>query len=77
MDFLFGRKTPAEMLKQHQRSLTKAQRDLDRERMKLDQQEQKLILDIKKTAKAGQMVHIILIYINNMSRVPVKSWLKI
>eukprot|EP00842_Homolaphlyctis_polyrhiza_P005428 jgi/Hompol1/5887/HPOL_002601-RA len=56
MDFLFGsRKTPAEMLKQHQRALTKAQRDLDRERTKLEQQEKKLIADIKKTAKAGQM----------------------
>ncbi|OAJ43406.1 hypothetical protein BDEG_26769 [Batrachochytrium dendrobatidis JEL423] len=56
MDFLFGsRKTPAEMLKQHQRALNKAQRDLDRERTKLEQQEKKLIADIKRTAKAGQM----------------------
>ncbi|KAL2912331.1 ESCRT-III subunit protein did4 [Polyrhizophydium stewartii] len=56
MNFLFGsRKTPAELLKQHQRALTKAQRDLDRERAKLEQQEKKLIADIKKTAKAGQM----------------------
>ncbi|KAJ3193676.1 Charged multivesicular body protein 2A [Irineochytrium annulatum] len=55
MDWLFGRKTPAEMLKQHQRALTKAQRDLDRERTKLEQQEKKLINDIKKSAKANQM----------------------
>ncbi|RKP02889.1 hypothetical protein CXG81DRAFT_10245 [Caulochytrium protostelioides] len=56
MQALFGsRKTPAEVLKQHQRSLTKAQRDLDRERAKLEQQEKKLIVDIKKTAKANQM----------------------
>ncbi|KAI8839925.1 Snf7-domain-containing protein [Chytridium lagenaria] len=56
MDWLFGsRKTPAEMLKQHQRALTKAQRDLDRERTKLEQQEKKLIADIKKSAKANQM----------------------
>ncbi|KAH6583497.1 hypothetical protein BASA61_007965 [Batrachochytrium salamandrivorans] len=56
MDFIFGsRKTPAEMLKLHQRALTKAQRDLDRERSKLEQQEKKLIADIKRTAKAGQM----------------------
>ena len=56
MDFLFGRKTPAELLKQNQRALTKAQRDLDRERVKLEQQEKKLIVDIKKNAKLGQMV---------------------
>ena len=56
MDMIFGsRKTPAEMLKQHQRSLQKAQRELDRERTKLEQQEKKLIGDIKKAAKQGQM----------------------
>ncbi|KAF9164002.1 ESCRT-III subunit protein did4 [Actinomortierella ambigua] len=55
MKFLFGRQTPAEALRAHQRALTKAQRELDRERMKLEQQEKKLIVDIKKTAKAGQM----------------------
>lgn len=48
--------TPAERLRQHQRSLAKAQRELDRERTKLEQQEKKLIMDIKKSAKAGQMV---------------------
>jgi len=54
---LFGRgKTPAEQLKANQRSLQKAMRDLDRERNKMEQQEKKLILDIKKAAKAGQMV---------------------
>lgn len=54
---LFGRSlTPAERLRQHQRSLTKAQRELDRERTKLEQQEKKLVMDIKKSAKAGQMV---------------------
>ncbi|KAJ3997995.1 vacuolar sorting protein DID4 [Lentinula boryana] len=53
---LFGRSvTPAERLRQHQRSLTKAQRELDRERAKLEQSEKKLILDIKKSAKAGQL----------------------
>ncbi|KAJ3990071.1 vacuolar sorting protein DID4 [Lentinula detonsa] len=53
---LFGRSvTPAERLRQHQRSLTKAQRELDRERAKLEQSEKKLIIDIKKSAKAGQL----------------------
>ncbi|KAF8582205.1 vacuolar sorting protein DID4 [Ramaria rubella] len=56
LETLFGRTvTPAERLRQHQRSLAKAQRELDRERSKLEQQEKKLIMDIKKSAKAGQM----------------------
>lgn len=92
-DTLFGRaKTPAERLREHQRSLQRAQRELDRERTKLEQQEKKLgrpvklsrrayeagsysdamsfhlhvwcglirtraVMDIKKAAKAGQMVN--------------------
>ncbi|PIO26803.1 hypothetical protein AB205_0221290, partial [Aquarana catesbeiana] len=57
MDFLFGRrKTPEEMLRQNQRALTRAIRELDRERQKLEQQEKKVIADIKKMAKQGQMV---------------------
>ncbi|KAF9533337.1 Snf7-domain-containing protein [Crepidotus variabilis] len=56
IETLFGRTvTPAERLRQHQRSLTKAQRELDRERTKLEQSEKKLIIDIKKSAKSGQM----------------------
>lgn len=57
MEFLFGsRKTPEQMLKQNQRALNRAMRDLDRERSKLEQQEKKIIADIKKMAKQGQMV---------------------
>ncbi|KAI7834735.1 Snf7-domain-containing protein [Kickxella alabastrina] len=56
LDFLFGkRKTPQELLRQNQRALTRAQRELDRERTKMEMQEKKLIADIKKSAKAGQM----------------------
>ncbi|KAJ1720340.1 ESCRT-III subunit protein did4 [Coemansia erecta] len=56
LDFLFGkRKTPQEMLRQNLRALNKAQRELDRERTKMEAQEKKLIADIKKSAKAGQM----------------------
>ncbi|KAF9496047.1 Snf7-domain-containing protein [Pleurotus eryngii] len=56
IEMLFGRTvTPAERLRQHQRSLAKAQRELDRERAKLEQSEKKLMMDIKKSAKAGQM----------------------
>ncbi|SAM06272.1 hypothetical protein [Absidia glauca] len=43
------------MLRQHQRSITKAQRELDRERERLERQEKVLISDIKKSAKANQM----------------------
>ncbi|MGH0173907.1 UNVERIFIED_CONTAM: hypothetical protein FKN15_066299 [Acipenser sinensis] len=58
MDFLFGkRKTPEEMLRQNQRALTRAMRDLDRERQRLEQQEKKIIADIKKMAKQGQMLN--------------------
>ena len=37
--------------------LDKAIRELDRERMALQNQEKKVIAEIKKTAKQGQMVH--------------------
>lgn len=40
---------------QHQRALEKAQRELDRERIKLEGQEKRLIVDIKRSAKNGQM----------------------
>lgn len=56
MEYLFGRKmTPDEMLRKNQRALNKAMRELDRERAKMEQQEKKIIADIKKMAKAGQM----------------------
>ena len=47
--------TPDEMLRKNQRALNKAMRELDRERTKMEQQEKKIIMDIKKMAKAGQM----------------------
>ncbi|KAI5733758.1 hypothetical protein M8J76_015521 [Diaphorina citri] len=56
MEWLFGRKiTPEEMLRKNQRALNKAMRDLDREKQHMEQQEKKLIADIKKMAKEGQM----------------------
>ncbi|KDE06118.1 hypothetical protein MVLG_03535 [Microbotryum lychnidis-dioicae p1A1 Lamole] len=56
VESLFGRsKTPAERLRQHQRSLQKAQRELDRERTKLEAQEKKLVNDIKTSARKGQI----------------------
>ena len=56
MSFLFGKsKTPAEVMREHQRVLTKAIRELERERGKLEQQEKKTVAEIKKNAKNGQM----------------------
>ena len=57
MEWLFGKRvTPEEMLRKNQRALNKAMRDLDREKMRMEQQEKKIIADIKKLAKEGQMV---------------------
>lgn len=61
LEWLFGhRMTPDEMLRKNQRALNKAMRDLDRENMRMEQQEKKIIMDIKKMAKDGQMVNNIL-----------------
>lgn len=48
-------KTPAQLLRENQRVLNRAMRDMDRERQRLESQEKKLVVDIKKQAKAGQM----------------------
>jgi charged multivesicular body protein 2A len=57
LEWLFGKRmTPEEMLRKNQRALNKAMRDLDRERARMEQQEKKIITDIKKMAKEGQMV---------------------
>ncbi|KAI8464493.1 MAG: Snf7-domain-containing protein [Monoraphidium minutum] len=53
---MFGKKkTPAEILRENKRMLDKAMRELDRERMGLQNQEKKLIAEIKKMAKEGQL----------------------
>ena len=53
--FLFT-KYLLEILREHQRTINRAVRELEREKNKLQQQEKKLVLDIKRTAKQGQMV---------------------
>ena len=59
MEWLFGKRvTPEEMLRKNQRALNRAVRDLDRERARMEQQEKKVIADIKKLAKDGQMVRL-------------------
>jgi charged multivesicular body protein 2A len=53
---LFGKKkTPAELLRENKRMLDKSIREIERERQSLQTQEKKLIAEIKKTAKQGQM----------------------
>ena len=60
LEWLFGRRlTPEEMLRKNQRVLNKAMRDLDREKAHMEVQEKKLIQEIKKMAKDGQMVFFI------------------
>ncbi|XRA97993.1 vacuolar protein sorting-associated protein 2-like protein [Pycnococcus provasolii] len=56
MEWLFGkRKTPAELLRENKRMLDKAIRELDRERTGLQNQEKKLVVEMKKMAKQGQI----------------------
>lgn len=56
MDWLFGKKkTPAEMLRENKRMIDKAIRELDRERTGLQNQEKKLVAEMKKMAKQGQI----------------------
>ncbi|KAL5343205.1 Snf7-domain-containing protein [Aspergillus crustosus] len=56
VEWAFGKRmTPAERLRKHQRALDRTQRELDRERVKLENQEKRLIQDIKKSAKNGQI----------------------
>mmetsp|Transcript_35062 Transcript_35062/g.63082 ORF Transcript_35062/g.63082 Transcript_35062/m.63082 type:complete len:246 (-) Transcript_35062:221-958(-) len=56
LEALFGKKkTPADILRENKRMMDKAIRELDRERMGLQNQEKKLIMDMKKMAKEGQM----------------------
>jgi charged multivesicular body protein 2A len=56
MSFLFGKKkTPREILREHQRNINRSIREIDRERVGLQNQEKKLTAEIKKLAKQGQM----------------------
>jgi charged multivesicular body protein 2A len=48
--------TLKEQMRRNQRVLKKAIRDVDREKTKLEKQQKKLVSDIKKLAKQGQMV---------------------
>jgi len=91
MAFIFGKqKTPKEILREHQRNLNRSIREIEKETNNLKNQEKKIIIDIKKNAKDGQMVFFFkfsfffsfLISILNLSqklfcRVQLKLWQKI
>lgn len=49
-----------EIIRQHQRAINKSIREMDREKMRLEAEEQKIIREIKKMAKEGQMVRKLL-----------------
>ncbi|KAL9257379.1 Vacuolar protein sorting-associated protein 2 homolog 1-like protein [Drosera capensis] len=56
MSFIFSkRKKPAELLRENKRMLDRSIREIERERQGLQAQEKKLIAEIKKSAKQGQM----------------------
>ena len=56
VSFLFGsRETPADRVKKYSRQIKRSVRELDRERTALERQEKKLMNDIKKAARDGQM----------------------
>ena len=54
--FLCGSCVRVEIVREHQRAINKSIREMDREKMRLEQEEQKIIREIKKMAKEGQMV---------------------
>ena len=57
MSWLFGKsKTPKELLRENKRMIDRSIRELNREKSRLETQEKKVIMDIKKMAKMGQMV---------------------
>ncbi|CAA6653620.1 unnamed protein product [Spirodela intermedia] len=55
MSFLFGKKKTPQILRENKRMLDRSIRDIERERQGLQNQEKRLIMEIKKTAKQGQM----------------------
>jgi len=56
MSWLFGKsKTPKELLRENKRMIDRSIRELNREKSRLETQEKKVIGDIKKNAKLGQM----------------------
>ena len=57
---MFRTRTPAGQLRDNKRMIDRAIRDLDRERMRLEQQEKKTMAEMKKMARLGQQVPVLL-----------------
>ena len=56
MGNILGKEKPLkEVLRENKRMITRAVRELDREKTGLEREEKRLIMDIKKAAKDGQM----------------------
>lgn len=56
MDMVLGKRSlPGELLRKHQHALNRAMRELEREKIKMEREEKKIIFNIKKVAKEGQM----------------------
>jgi charged multivesicular body protein 2A len=53
---VFSQLVLSELLRENKRMLDRSIREIERERQGLQAQEKKLITEIKKTAKEGQMV---------------------
>lgn len=56
MGNVFGSEVPLkEVLRENKRTIKRAIRELDREKLHLEREEKRLVIEIKKNAKAGQM----------------------
>ena len=56
MGSVFGKEVPLEeVLRENKRTIRRGVRELDREKLHLEREEKRLIAEIKKNAKAGQM----------------------
>jgi len=56
MGTVFGKEVPLkEVLRENKRTIKRAIRELDREKLHLEREEKRLVMEIKKNAKAGQM----------------------
>ena len=58
MNFAIRVAVVAELLRENKRMIEKSIREIERERQGLQTQEKKLIVEIKKNAKQGQMVSL-------------------
>ena len=69
MGNVFGSEKPLkEVLRENKRMIKRAIRELDREKLHLEREETRLVVEIKKNAKAGQMKSVkIMAKVRNIS----------